>query len=333
MTDNTSERAIKITSSQQLAMGHKASHKQLKAQWLKHSHDTGHAVFTSQNVEKPKARFFSVCSTAPTKGWKSALDTCRAHIEAVGQNRESMEITSLDLNHTCGADGARRKRNCKTIHLKDFSNVLGVCEPGGSGNSKQFIRMTKVATGVTIETGQAHSAASVKAHIGQFSWLPSLFEACKQADSGGTHIPEDDVCSFDSVLRQFSRCCVCLSIAKRFWTCAVIKLIMCNGTFTRGKAFEQTILIATAFDGNNQLVALAFAVCDVENASNWVWFKECLDSDFPRHSVWMRDADKGICSDAFSVSMSQTIDDFLLSRCARHLSDNCKEACKKNKSC
>ena len=45
----------------------------------------------------------------------------------------------------------------------------------------------------------------------------------------------------------------------------------------------------------------------------------------------MSDADKGIRSNAFALSMSQSQDSdnqFLLSRCARHLAENCREACK-----
>ena len=90
------------------------------------------------------------------------------------------------------------------------------------------------------------------------------------------------------------------------------------------------MLIAATFDGNNQVTVLAFAVVEVENAENWVWFKQCLDQDFPGYKVWMSDADKGITSNAFAMSMSQSTgdDEFVLSRCARHLAENCREACK-----
>jgi Transposase, Mutator family len=94
---------------------------------------------------------------------------------------------------------------------------------------------------------------------------------------------------------------------------------------------QQIVLLAVTFDGNNQLVILAYAVVSAENADNWVWFKERLDSDFPKfYNVWMSDANKGITSEAFSFSMSQSDDseDFVLSRCAWHLAENCKENCK-----
>jgi hypothetical protein len=66
---------------------------------------------------------------------------------------------------------------------------------------------------------------------------------------------------------------------------------------------------------------------DVEDSFNWVWFKENLEEDFPGCTVWMSDADKGIRSNDFSLSMSQSTTPFVLSRCARHLAENCKENC------
>ena len=82
------------------------------------------------------------------------------------------------------------------------------------------------------------------------------------------------------------------------------------------------------FDGNNELTILAFAIVDCENGDNWTWFKERLEADFPGIRVWMSDADKGIHSSAFSMSLSQSLEEFVLSRCAWHLADNCKEYCK-----
>ena len=46
-------------------------------------------------------------------------------------------------------------------------------------------------------------------------------------------------------------------------------------------AFKHIILLAVAFDGNNQLIILAFAIVAIEDADNWVWFKECLETDLP----------------------------------------------------
>ena len=87
-------------------------------------------------------------------------------------------------------------------------------------------------------------------------------------------------------------------------------------------------MTAVTFDGNNQGAILAFGVVPVENLNHWVLFKELLEANFPGIKVWMSDADKGITSRAFSMSLSQSVDDFVLSCCACHLADNCQENCK-----
>ena len=100
-----------------------------------------------------------------------------------------------------------------------------------------------------------------------------------------------------------------------------ISLLACDGTFTRGIPFKQTILLAVTYDGQNELCILAFACLEAENADNWVYFKECLHLDFPGYDVWMSDADKGITSNAFGQlqDLSQSLGaDFVISRCARH---------------
>jgi Transposase, Mutator family len=129
-------------------------------------------------------------------------------------------------------------------------------------------------------------------------------------------------------LKQFDRAYFALGFAKHFWHHASIGMYFCDGTFTKLKDFKQIVLIATTFDGNNETTILAFAIVDVEDAENWTWFKERLEADFPHSRVWMSDANKGIRSNRFSLSMSQSTSGFVLSRCARHLAENCRDACK-----
>ena len=327
---------VTMASSIQLTLGSSGSLSAIKSQWLKHNQSTGFQVQVSQNVEKPKARHFSVCHSAPKTGWKSAVG-CRAHVKAVGTSREEMKITSCDLVHTCVAIGnnVQRKRNYLTRDISEVSEVVDLCQPTTTkeGDTKQFISMTKAATGISVKNGQANLAVRSKSHntieaqMGQHFWLPSLFAACKEDDPVGTFKLESIPCRWDQDSQHFCRCHVALSFAKRFWKHGRIDLVICDGTHTRGSAFKHIILFAVTFDGNNQLVTLAFAIVAVENSDDWVWFKECLDDDFPGHDVWMSDADKGIHSNAFSISMSQTQDEFVLSRCTRHLAENCRETC------
>ena len=123
-------------------------------------------------------------------------------------------------------------------------------------------------------------------------------------------------------MKQFHRLYAAPSISKHLWENGQIGLICCDGTFTKARGFNSIILIAVTFDGNDQSFILAFAVVDVENSENWTWFKECLDNDFPGYTVWISDADKGIHSNSFALSMSQNEVEFVLSRCVVHLIKN-----------
>lgn len=157
--------------------------------------------------------------------------------------------------------------------------------------------------------------------------MPSLFKAREEDNSAGTFVCKTEPCNWSDNLDHFHRCHLSCSFSKEFWNCAGIRFAVCNGAHTRGSAFKHVVLLAVTFDGNNQLVTLAFAIVPVEDSNNWVWFKEHLDADLPGCNVWMPDADEGIRSNAFSLSVSQTLDEFVLSRCARHLSENCRESC------
>ena len=119
-----------MASSQQLAVGVNGTLSNLKSRWLKFNHDSGYQVQVSQNIIKPRARYFSVCYNAPRTGWKNA-QCCRAHMKLLGGNQDEMTVTSLDLMHTCpvGTDATRRKRNYLTRDLADVSDVLSLYHP------------------------------------------------------------------------------------------------------------------------------------------------------------------------------------------------------------
>jgi MULE transposase domain len=325
---------ITMTSTIQLSVGARLSKSALQANWLKYNHDSGYDVKIVQNIERPKHRLFSVCYSAPKTGWKAATNTCRAHVKAIGDCGNDMHITSVNLTHTCSREENKRKRNYRTRDICTVSDVLSVYEPAKGGNAKQFARMTKSATGVSMKTGQANLAVkscshdTIQAHIGQYFWLTSLLQAYKDSDDDGSFVMEYTDCMWDNTLRQFYRLYICLSIAKHFWSHAGIRLVVCDGTFTRNNCFKHIILLCTSFDANNNLVLLAFAIVEMENSDNWVWFKEQLEDDLPGINVWMSDADKGIRSNDFALSMSQSTEAFVLSRCARHLAGNCQENCK-----
>jgi len=101
-------------------------------------------------------------------------------------------------------------------------------------------------------------------------------------------------------------------------------LIFSDGTFTTSGVFKHTLLIAVTFDGNNNIVILAFAACDIEDEENWVWFLLLLTQDFPGMKVFMSDADKGITSNRFQAILARL--NARGSRCLRHMIGNCRES-------
>jgi len=88
--------------------------------------------------------------------------------------------------------------------------------------------------------------------------------------------------------------------------------------------FKHTLLIAVTFDGNDNIVILAFAACDIEDEENWVWFLLLLTQDFPGMKVFMSDADKGITSNRFQAILARL--NARGSRCLRHMIGNCRES-------
>lgn len=325
-----------MVSTHQPAVGVSVTLKQLKVQWLTHHNDCGRGFEVSQCTTKLKARCFSVCVSAPTTGWKDAT-RCRAHAKVIGDDVDSVTIHSVNLMHTC-SHSASRKRNYLTRDIAEVSDALSLHKPTATkeGNTKQCIKMVKASTGVTLKKGQALLAVrkqcneTLEAQIGQCFWTPSLFKVFNEDDPAGTHIRETRPTTWmsdNNELNQFHRCHWALSAVKDFWDEAHTGLVICDGTFTRSTAFKHVLLIACAFDGNNQLVILAVAIALGENAESWVWFKEPPEEDFPGFSVWMSDADKRITSGAFAASQSQSIVDFLISRCIRHMAENCRESC------
>jgi hypothetical protein len=62
-------------------------------------------------------------------------------------------------------------------------------------------------------------------------------------------------------------------------------VFFCEDSFNKCPGFKHTILLATTFDGNNKIIILAYAIVDIEDSSNLVWFKENIEEDFPGCTV------------------------------------------------
>ncbi|CAN1177263.1 hypothetical protein LINPERHAP2_LOCUS32998, partial [Linum perenne] len=72
---------------------------------------------------------------------------------------------------------------------------------------------------------------------------------------------------FQRVFWSFAPCII------GFYHC--LPVMQVDGTFLKGK-YKGTLLVATAIDGNRQILPLAFAIVESENTRNWPWFIQCL---------------------------------------------------------
>ena len=323
-----------MSSTHQLKMGYCPSPNGAIAQWIRHNQEVSRDVKVLQSSFKNGCRYLSVCYSAPDTGWRNTDYGCRAHLNIVGKSLNECNIVSMQLQHTCEASESQRKRQYKSDSIAKLSEAVAMYQPTArrEGNAKQVTEIARASTGLKLGRSQAYrlvhqrSNDTIHAQIGQYMLLPGLFEQLNALDPDGTHLLESVDCPWNDTLKQFKRCYISLSFMKHFWVKSGIRMIVIDGTHTKLEDFKHILLIAVTFDGNNEVVILSFAVVEVENKDNWVWFHSKLQEDFPNFEVIMSDADKGITSEDFRLSQDQV--DALTSRCARHLAENCREACK-----
>ena len=235
--------------------------------------------------------------------------------------------------HTCSADIIGRKRQYQASLLNDLTPILGayVSTSNKRGNTNQLKQMMKTTAGVEMATSQANrlvhekSHTTIKAQLAQYFCIPSIFDDVFKADDpGGIYVFDTVPCLWERSYQQFHRCYCCPSFSsKAFWAEGEIRLLIGDGTFTKGLAFKHVLLLVVTFNSNNRLVVLCFAVVPVEDVDYWVWFHGMLKEDFPGFDVFMSDWDKGITSNRFQQSQEKA--NVISSQCARHMAKSCQK--------
>lgn len=77
---------------------------------------------------------------------------------------------------------------------------------------------------------------------------------------------------------QFQRIYICLAACKRGFKAGCRPLIGLDGCFRKGY-FGGQLLSAVGQDANNHIFVIAYAIVDVENKDNWLWFLRLLHED------------------------------------------------------
>ena len=104
----------------------------------------------------------------------------------------------------------------------------------------------------------------------------------------GTYVQETRIASCNQSVLQFNRLYIAMSFVKHTWRHSKVFLVAADDTYTTSDWFKHTLLLAVTYDGNNERVLLAFAVTDIENEDNWVWFGTKLVRRFPQDRHFAR---------------------------------------------
>ncbi|CAI7811669.1 unnamed protein product [Closterium sp. NIES-54] len=147
-----------------------------------------------------------------------------------------------------------------------------------------------------------------------FRYIPRVLERLREIDPDSTL----DLVTKDHALFRAFATPLASKTALRF--CRPV--IGMDGTFLI-RAQRATLLVAAAKDGNNQLVPLAFGLCESENKDSWKWFCEKLLTHFPswpatHDASLISDRDKGLIPAVKKVFPSQFPHYF----CSWHLEQN-----------
>ena len=306
---------------------------EFRGQWLNFNADRSKEVKVGKS-DKKRGVWRSICQSAPKKGWVADTTCCKAHVFVTKAFKGSDEFkcVSVNLRHSCKQEDANpRKRQYIDSYLKNASIGLKLFVPPSKKNGGGARQLQATAKSVGYEMTFTHASKSVCRmredsvgnQIGQYFLLPGLFARFQAEDPLGYYALELRVCPWDHSKQQFVRYYICMGLSKEMWRQGNIGLVVADGTFTTYGVFKHTMLIAVSFDGNNQIVVLAFAACDIENTSNWCWFLSRLLQDFPGIHVFQADADKGIESIQFKNMLAGI--HALPGRCALHLARNCGE--------
>jgi hypothetical protein len=217
---------------------------------------------------------------------------------------------SLNLDHTCGLTFGNRKAPKHPVLSMTYPQI-GLDIPvtsktGGTTNHPQ--KTACVQTGIHMKTSQAYACCQDKQsdgvvqHLGKYQLLESYIDILEQNDLSGSFMFESvqDISGYNNKpgLTAFRQLYVTFSVTKKAWE-GVPKIMVVDRTFLKCHIFDQVVLLAVTYDGNNNQILLLYAIVTSETEDNWVWFRHKLEQDFPGLYILVADYTKGIESHQF----------------------------------
>ena len=193
----------------------------------------------------------------------------------------TLKQDSLNLAHTCGLIFGNRKAPKHPVHSMSYLQIgLYIPVTGKTGGSTKHLQKTAcVQAGIHMKPSQAFSCCQDKQsddvvqQLGQYQLLQCYTDILKQDDLTGIFM-------FESVQgisghnnkpysQVFKQLYVVSSATKKAWEGA-LQIMVVEGTFLKGHIFDQVVLLAVTYDGNNNQVLLSYAVVTSETEDNWV---------------------------------------------------------------
>jgi hypothetical protein len=183
-----------------------------------------------------------------------------------------VEITVLDDTHTACAGVLPSKRRSASTHNFLRTAVPKALAVDKTTKPKDVVKAIKHEYNQSITYHAAHkvlgtlNGVSMDAEREQYRQLGLLVETIRQAD------PEVALTlNVNPETARFRNFFICPSAARKSFENGCLPLLVCDGTFTKGK-FRQILLFAVSLDANNHVLLLAWAIVSSENEANWRFF-------------------------------------------------------------
>ncbi|KAL4571792.1 hypothetical protein LXL04_018557 [Taraxacum kok-saghyz] len=258
-------------------------------------------------------------------GYDNKRKRCPFKIWASWMNNErSFQVKGLTSKHTC----VRQYKHATLVNpdwiAKQFLKQLSARPRMKAREMKEEIKKKFFCI---VSTGQCYRAKKKAIEIlsGKLSeHYARIWEyggEIIRSNPGSTakvvvDVKDNDTCVFQSFY-------VCFKAIKDGWVRGCRRIIGLDGCFLKGQC-KGELLTAIGRDGNNQVYPIAWAVIDVENMVNWLWFIKLLVDDLGVEAgeglTIISDQHKGIVE-----AVKEVLPAAEHRQCARHVFANYKK--------